>query len=151
MKNSPYISQRTRDAAMRAIDDLPTDVLLNAMRQMPLSDYRRKELDDAYSKDVQEHRKTFRMDDDKPKAQKAPEDPARLLMAMTYPKAPKGPSAGETAGPKARTEQSAPLEGVPLGAFKLEKPKLPESDAPIYSGFKIDGSAGDGTSQSEVG
>lgn len=150
MKTTPYISQRTRDAAERALSDLPTDVLLNAMRQMPLSDFRRKEVDESYKKDMMEHRKVFRMEEKAPR-EAAPVDPARMLAAMTYSKAPAGEAGGEMAAPKGRSASSAPLQGDSLGAYKVAKPKGIESDAPVYAGFKIDGSAGDGTAQTEVG
>jgi len=151
MKDKPYISQRTRDAAMKAIDDLPTEALLDAMRQMPLSEFRRKELSESYGKDVSEHRKTYRMDEGKAPKTAAPVDPARMLAAMSYANAPNGADGGEAAGPKTRTASAAPAQGDPLGAYKVAKPKLPEGDSPIYQGFKIDGSAGDGTAQSEEG
>lgn len=150
MKDNPYISQRTRDVAMRAIDDLPTDVLLDAMRQLPLSSFRKKELEEAYSKDVSEHRKVFRMEEKSPK-EAEPIDPGRLMAAMSYANAPQGPSGGDAAGLKMRSRSAAPEQGDPLGAYKVAKPEVPDSQAPIYNGFKIDGSAGDGTSQSEVG
>lgn len=152
MKNTPYISQRTRDAAERAISDLSTDVLLDAMRQMPLSDFRRKELDESYKKDLAEHRKVYRMEEEEKAPREAdPVNPARMLAAMTYSKAPQGEAGGELSAPRARQGSQAPLQGDSLGAYKVAKPKPPESDAPVYAGFKIDGSAGDGAAQSEVG
>jgi hypothetical protein len=136
---------------MRGIEDVPTDALLDAMRQMPLSDFRRKELNEAFAKDTAEHRKTFRIDQPlKAPKEVTPMDPAQLLAGMSYSKAPKGAAGGDTSsGLRVRPSQRAPEQGDPLGPMRVAKPDLPDSEMRVYEGFKIEN--GDGQAQAEEG
>lgn len=134
----PYISQRTRDAAMRAVDDMPTEALLEALRIAPLSPYRRKELDEAYALDVGEHRKMFPQEREKPSREAQPINPARMLAAMSYSAAPQGESGGETPRTRSRRpEVPTPEQGDPLGPMRIERPKLDDGGHRIYSALQV--------------
>ena len=139
-----YISPNTRDAAMRALEDLPTDVLLDAMKQAPISSFRRKELAALYQTDLAEHAKTFQLTQKRLSGNEETRSPGVLLGAMSYAKAPKGPSAGATRTLRVRPDKSASMqEGDSLGPMKVKTPDLPDSQAPIYNGMKISGGGGD--------
>lgn len=140
----PYISQRTRDAAMRAVEDLPTEALLDAIRQAPVSTYRRKELDEALDADLREHRKTFPQEQERPRREAEPVDPARLVAAMSYAGAPKGPSGGEVAALRVRPEQRAPEQGNPLGPMRVKQPEIEDGGMRVYDALKFGGGAGGG-------
>jgi hypothetical protein len=122
---------------MRAVEDLPTEDLLAALRIAPVSSYRRKEVDEALALDLAEHKDTF-SPPEKPKRERETVDPARLLAAMAYSAAPQGESGGETPrGAKPRPTTPAPEQGDPLGPMRVERPKLDEGGHRVYSALKV--------------
>lgn len=147
----PYLSDNTRHKAMMALEDLDTDVLLGHMRQMPLNSYRKKELDEALAKDMAEHAKVFRRaPEERPAKAKDEIDPARLLSAMAYAKAPEGEKGGAKPGLRVRPDQRAPDQGDPLGPMRVKKPQAPDDQLAIFDGMRVDG-GGEATSDNDGG
>ncbi len=142
---NPYLSNETRNRAKMALEDLSTEQLLSAVRQSPVPDYRKKELDQSYEKDMREHRKVFQMEE-KPEKLIAPRDPKDILRAMSYAKASNSPGMQSTGTGPTKTKLAPMMEGDPLGTMRIEKPKLEKNQLPVYNGFRI-GQGSDSTDE----
>jgi hypothetical protein len=141
----PYLSNNTRTKAMAAIDDLSTEQLLAAVRQAPVPDYRRKELDKALAVDMTAHHKMFPMEQIEQKPQRELMDPRQTLAAMSYAKAPTGPRVGSN-GPGPKNVETMPEQGDSLGPMRVERPKL-EVNKPVYDKFRSGNAMDDSTDE----